>query len=86
MTNAVQLHGKALSFNNINDTNGALELSKEYDEPTVVACKHANPCGVGSADTIYDAYMKAYTSDPNLFWRHHCCKPRDRCEDSRRNQ
>ncbi len=64
MTNAVQLHGKELSFNNINDTNGALELLKEYEEPTIVACKHANPCGVGSAETIYDAYIKAYHSDP----------------------
>lgn len=64
LTNAVQLHGKALSFNNINDTNGALELLKEFDEPTVVACKHANPCGVGSADSIYDAYIKAYKADP----------------------
>lgn len=64
LTNAVQLHGKELSFNNINDTNGALELLKEYDEPTVVACKHANPCGVGSGTHIYEAYMKAYTSDP----------------------
>lgn len=64
LTNAVQLHGKALSFNNINDTNGALELSKEFTEPTVVACKHANPCGVGSGGDIYEAYMKAYTSDP----------------------
>jgi len=64
LTNAVQLHGKELSFNNINDTNGALELSKEFSEPTVVACKHANPCGVGSGETIYEAYMKAYTSDP----------------------
>ncbi len=64
LTNAEQLHGKELSFNNINDTNGALELLKEYDEPAVVACKHANPCGVGSAENIYDAYMKAYNSDP----------------------
>ncbi len=64
LTNAVQLHGKALSFNNINDTNGALELLKEFDEPTVVACKHANPCGVGSADSIYEAYVKAYKADP----------------------
>lgn len=61
---AVQLHGKELSFNNINDTNGALDLLKEFEEPTVVAVKHANPCGVGSADNIYDAYMKAYQSDP----------------------
>ncbi len=64
LTNAVQLHGKELSFNNINDTNGALELLKEYEEPTIVACKHANPCGVASAENIYDAYMKAYNSDP----------------------
>ncbi|MBE6008271.1 MAG: bifunctional phosphoribosylaminoimidazolecarboxamide formyltransferase/IMP cyclohydrolase [Lachnospiraceae bacterium] len=61
---AKQLHGKELSFNNINDANGALELLKEYEEPTVVACKHANPCGVGSADTIHEAYLKAYNSDP----------------------
>ena len=37
---------------------------KEFDEPTVVAVKHANPCGVGSADSIYEAYMKAYEGDP----------------------
>ena len=60
---AVQLNGKELSFNNINDTNGALELLKEYTEPTVVACKHGNPCGVGSADTILDAWKKAYEAD-----------------------
>jgi phosphoribosylaminoimidazolecarboxamide formyltransferase/IMP cyclohydrolase len=64
LTNAEQLHGKELSFNNINDTNGALELLKEFTEPTIVACKHANPCGVGSAPTISDAYRKAYESDP----------------------
>ncbi|NDL68387.1 bifunctional phosphoribosylaminoimidazolecarboxamide formyltransferase/IMP cyclohydrolase [Anaerotalea alkaliphila] len=64
LASAVQLHGKELSFNNINDTNGALELLKEFDQPAVVACKHANPCGVGSADTIHEAYVKAYTSDP----------------------
>jgi phosphoribosylaminoimidazolecarboxamide formyltransferase/IMP cyclohydrolase len=61
---AEQIHGKELSFNNINDTNGAIELLKEYEEPTVIAVKHANPCGVGSAETIYDAYMKAYEADP----------------------
>ncbi|MDE6357277.1 MAG: bifunctional phosphoribosylaminoimidazolecarboxamide formyltransferase/IMP cyclohydrolase, partial [Eubacteriales bacterium] len=63
LTNAKQLHGKELSFNNINDTHGALELLKEFDEPTIVACKHSNPCGVGSAENIYDAYMKAYNAD-----------------------
>ena len=64
LPSAIQLHGKELSFNNINDTNGAIELVKEFDEPTVVAVKHTNPCGVGSADNIYDAYMRAYESDP----------------------
>lgn len=64
LTNAVQLHGKELSFNNINDTHGALELLKEFTEPTVVASKHANPCGVGSTENIYEAYMKAYNTDP----------------------
>lgn len=60
---AEQIHGKALSFNNINDTNGALELLKEFSEPTVVACKHGNPCGVGSADNIDDAWIKAFSAD-----------------------
>ncbi len=63
ITDAVQLNGKELSFNNINDTNGALELLKEFTEPTVVACKHGNPCGVGSADTILEAWNKAFEAD-----------------------
>lgn len=64
LTGAKQLHGKELSYNNINDTNGALELCKEFDQPTVVACKHSNPCGVGSGKTILEAYQKAYSADP----------------------
>ncbi len=64
LTGAVQLHGKELSYNNIGDTDGALETLKEFDEPTVVAAKHANPCGVGSADTIVEAFRKAYKADP----------------------
>lgn len=63
LTTAKQLNGKELSFNNINDTNGALELLKEFDEPTIVACKHGNPCGVGSSNYIYDAWKKAYEAD-----------------------
>jgi phosphoribosylaminoimidazolecarboxamide formyltransferase/IMP cyclohydrolase len=59
-----QLHGKELSFNNLNDTNGALELLKEFEAPTVVACKHSVACGVGSAETVAEAYQKAYTADP----------------------
>ena len=64
LSKAKQLWGKELSYNNINDANGALELVKEFDEPCVVASKHANPCGVGIGETIYDAYLKAYESDP----------------------
>jgi len=59
-----QLQGKELSFNNINDANGALELLKEFSEPTVVAIKHTNPCGVASDESIFQAYKKAYESDP----------------------
>jgi phosphoribosylaminoimidazolecarboxamide formyltransferase/IMP cyclohydrolase len=61
---AIQLHGKELSYNNINDANGAIELVKEFSEPTAVAVKHANPCGVASAATLREAYIKAYESDP----------------------
>lgn len=60
---AIQIHGKELSFNNINDSNGALEILKEFDEPTVVAVKHANPCGIGGGGDILEAYRKAYESD-----------------------
>lgn len=63
LTTAKQLNGKELSFNNINDTNGALELLKEFEEPTVVACKHGNPCGVGSSSDIYEAWKKAFKAD-----------------------
>lgn len=63
---AEQLWGKEMSYNNINDANGALELLKEFDvaTPVVVACKHANPCGVGAGASVYEAYMRAYNSDP----------------------
>lgn len=61
---ARQIQGKELSFNNINDTNAAWELVQEFTEPTVVAIKHANPCGVGTAPDLHEAYLKAYDSDP----------------------
>lgn len=64
LVHARQLHGKELSFNNINDTNGAIATLREFEAPTVVAVKHANPCGVGSAETISEAYRKAYDADP----------------------
>lgn len=64
LTTAEQLHGKELSYNNINDTNAALQIVKEFEEPAVVAVKHMNPCGVGTGESIYQAYMKAYSADP----------------------
>lgn len=65
LSSAKQLWGKELSYNNINDANGALELLKEFGAtPAVVACKHANPCGVGTGNTVFEAYMRAYESDP----------------------
>ena len=64
ITTARQLHGKELSYNNIGDGNAALELVKEFGEPAVVAVKHANPCGVGTGATIFEAYQKAFESDP----------------------
>ena len=59
-----QLHGKELSFNNINDANAAIEILREFKEPAAVAVKHTNPCGVACSNNIYDAYIKVYESDP----------------------
>jgi phosphoribosylaminoimidazolecarboxamide formyltransferase/IMP cyclohydrolase len=64
LPDAKQLHGKELSFNNINDTNAAIALLKEFDRPTAVAVKHAVPCGVGTGYDIHQAYVKAYDCDP----------------------
>jgi phosphoribosylaminoimidazolecarboxamide formyltransferase/IMP cyclohydrolase len=61
---AKQLQGKELSFNNIGDTDAALECVKQFDEPACVIVKHANPCGVSVSDNILDAYNKAYSTDP----------------------
>ena len=62
---AVQRHGKELSYNNISDLDGALSVIKEFPEtPCAVAVKHANPCGVGTGETLLDAYRRAYDADP----------------------
>jgi phosphoribosylaminoimidazolecarboxamide formyltransferase / IMP cyclohydrolase len=60
---ARQLHGKELSYNNINDANAALQIIKEFTEPTAVAVKHMNPCGVGVGESIEEAFSKAYEAD-----------------------
>lgn len=58
-----QLHGKELSYNNIADTNAALEILSEFEGAAAVAVKHMNPCGVGLGSTIEEAYAKAYEAD-----------------------
>jgi phosphoribosylaminoimidazolecarboxamide formyltransferase/IMP cyclohydrolase len=55
--------GKAISFNNLLDTNAAFELVKEFDEPAAVVVKHLNPCGCAIDDDICEAYRKAYEGD-----------------------
>ncbi|MDG1749472.1 MAG: bifunctional phosphoribosylaminoimidazolecarboxamide formyltransferase/IMP cyclohydrolase, partial [Porticoccaceae bacterium] len=61
---AKQLQGKELSFNNIADTDAALECVKQFDEPACVIVKHANPCGVAVASEIGAAYELAFATDP----------------------
>ncbi|TMO69392.1 bifunctional phosphoribosylaminoimidazolecarboxamide formyltransferase/IMP cyclohydrolase [Pseudoalteromonas aurantia] len=61
---ATQLQGKALSFNNIADTDAALECVKEFDAPACVIVKHANPCGVAVDENILTAYDRAFKTDP----------------------
>ena len=61
---AEQLQGKELSYNNIADTDAALETVKLFDEPACVIVKHANPCGVAVADNIGKAYELAFATDP----------------------
>lgn len=61
---AKQLQGKALSYNNIADTDAALECVKEFDKPACVIVKHANPCGVAVDEDILAAYDRAFKTDP----------------------
>jgi phosphoribosylaminoimidazolecarboxamide formyltransferase / IMP cyclohydrolase len=61
---AEQLHGKELSYNNINDADAALQIVKEFTEPAAVAVKHMNPCGIGTGKSGYEAFTKAFAADP----------------------
>lgn len=61
---AQQLHGKELSYNNIQDADAALQIVKEFNEPIFVAVKHKNPCGVGIGENALDAWKRAYDADP----------------------
>jgi phosphoribosylaminoimidazolecarboxamide formyltransferase/IMP cyclohydrolase len=64
IASARQLQGKALSYNNIGDTDAALECVKQFDQPACVIVKHANPCGVAVDENIYQAYQRAFSTDP----------------------
>ncbi len=65
ISTAKQLQGKELSYNNIADTDAALECVKQFsDAPTCVIVKHANPCGVASGSTLTEAYDRAFSTDP----------------------
>jgi phosphoribosylaminoimidazolecarboxamide formyltransferase/IMP cyclohydrolase len=64
VTNAQQLHGKELSYNNIYDINAALELVKEFEEPAAAVIKHTNPCGFAVGKDTFDAYKLAHATDP----------------------
>jgi len=64
VASAKQIQGKALSYNNIADTDAALECVKEFEQPACVIVKHANPCGVAIGDNILAAYEGAYQTDP----------------------
>ncbi len=60
-----QLHGKEISFNNVNDLYGAIAVVREFgDQIVTAAIKHSTPCGVAIGETGYDSYMKAYEADP----------------------
>ena len=59
-----QLHGKELSFNNILDLDKSLDIALDFERPTAVIMKHTNPCGLASADTIYEAFITSYAVDP----------------------
>jgi phosphoribosylaminoimidazolecarboxamide formyltransferase/IMP cyclohydrolase len=61
---AVQVQGKELSYNNLNDTDAAYECVAEFDRPAIVIVKHANPCGVAVADTLAEAWDRALLCDP----------------------
>ncbi len=60
----IQVHGKELSYNNILDMDKALDICMDFERPTAVVMKHTNPCGLASADTIWEAFDTAYSVDP----------------------
>ena len=59
-----QIQGKPLSYNNLADADAALECVRDFEKPSCVIIKHANPCGVATRSNIFDAYQSAYLTDP----------------------
>ena len=64
IANSKQIQGKPLSYNNLADADAALQCVRDFDEPSCVIIKHANPCGVASRKDILRAYQSAYQTDP----------------------
>ena len=64
VANAKQLQGKALSYNNVVDTDAALNCVKAFSAPACVIVKHANPCGAAESEDVHQAYQKAFETDP----------------------
>ena len=64
IANSKQIQGKPLSYNNLADADAALQCVRDFDEPSCVIIKHANPCGVASRKDILTAYQSAYQTDP----------------------
>ena len=59
-----QLHGKKMSYNNLQDASAALDILQEFDETVCVGLKHMNPCGVATGKTVFEAYTRAFEADP----------------------
>ena len=64
VSSSIQIQGKPLSFNNLADADAALECVRDFEEPSCVIIKHANPCGVSTRKNIHSAYLSAYQTDP----------------------
>jgi phosphoribosylaminoimidazolecarboxamide formyltransferase/IMP cyclohydrolase len=64
LATAQQVQGKELSYNNLNDTDAAFELAAEFEKPAIAIIKHANPCGAAEAESLAEAYRRAFECDP----------------------
>lgn len=64
VSSSTQLQGKPLSYNNLADADAALECVRDFEEPSCVIIKHANPCGIATRENIFEAYQSAYLTDP----------------------